>query len=61
VGAVRACRWDLSRKLLPFGSVNVRKAAHPKNKDLAQLECLAFGGCDIYEDGGFEAAVRADV
>ena len=36
----------------------------PKIKDfvpLASLESLVFGGWDIYEDNGYEAAVRANV
>jgi myo-inositol-1-phosphate synthase len=53
--------------LTQMGTVRLGKRTEgrtPKIKDfvpLAPLESLVFGGWDIYEDNGYEAAVRANV
>jgi myo-inositol-1-phosphate synthase len=53
--------------LTQMGTVRLGKRTEgrtPKIKDfvpLAPLDCLAFGGWDIYEDNSYEAAVRANV
>ncbi len=53
--------------LTQLGTVRLGKRTEsrtPKIKDfvpLAPLECLSFGGWDIYEDNAYEAAVRAKV
>ena len=53
--------------LTQLGTIRLGKRTDgrtPKIKDfvpLAPLECLAFGGWDIYEDDAYEAAVRARV
>ena len=53
--------------LTQMGTVRLCKRTEgrtPKIKDfvpLTPLECLTFGGWDIYEDNSYEAAVRANV
>jgi len=53
--------------LTQLGTIRLGKRTDgrtPKIKDfvpLAPLECLAFGGWDIYEDTAYEAAVNAKV
>jgi len=53
--------------LTQMGTVRLGKRTEgrtPKIKDfvpLTPLECLTFGGWDIYEDNSYEAAVRANV
>jgi len=55
------------RSLTQMGTIRLGKRTEgrtPRIKDfvpLAPLECLAFGCWDIFEDNGFEAAVRANV
>ncbi|MBV8808694.1 MAG: inositol-3-phosphate synthase [Acidobacteriaceae bacterium] len=53
--------------LTQLGTIRLGKRTEgrtPRIKDfvpLAPLECLSFGGWDIYEDNAYEAAVRAKV
>ena len=53
--------------LTQLGTIRLGKRTEgrtPKIKDfvpLAPLECLSFGGWDIYEDNAYEAATRAQV
>ncbi len=53
--------------LTQLGTIRLGKRTEgrtPKIKDfvpLASLECLSFGGWDIYEDNAYEAATRAQV
>ena len=60
--------WEIPiGSLTQLGTMRLGKrtdARTPHIKDfvpLAPLECLAFGGWDIYEDNSYEAAVRAKV
>ncbi|MDQ2711158.1 MAG: inositol-3-phosphate synthase, partial [Acidobacteriota bacterium] len=70
IAGVEAVRQGLGApigSLTQLGTVRLGKRTEnrtPKIKDfvpLAPLECLSFGGWDIYEDNAYEAAVRAKV
>ena len=67
VEAVKRGLGEPIGSLTQLGTVRLGKRTEgrtPRIKDfvpLASLECLAFGGWDIYEDNSYEAAVRAKV
>ncbi len=70
IAGVEAIRRGLGvpvGSLTQLGTIRLGKRTEgrtPKIKDfvpLAPLECLSFGGWDIYEDNAYEAAVKARV
>jgi len=70
IAGVEAVKQDLGEpigSLTQLGTIRLGKRTDgrsPKIKDfvpLAPLECLSFGGWDIYEDNAYQAAVKARV
>ncbi len=70
IAGVEAVKRGLGQpvgSLTQLGTIRLGKRTEgrtPKIKDfvpLASLDCLTFGGWDIYEDNAYEAAVRAQV
>jgi myo-inositol-1-phosphate synthase len=67
VEAIKRGLGDPIGSLTQLGTIRLGKrtdARTPRIKDfvpLTELECLSFGGWDIYEDNAFEAATRAKV
>ena len=67
VEAVKRGLGEPVGSLTQLGTVRLGKRTEnrvPRIKDfvpLAPLECLSFGAWDIFEDNGYEAAVRANV
>ncbi len=70
IAGVEAVRQGLGApigSLTQLGTIRLGKRTEgrtPKIKEfvpLAPLECLSFGGWDIYEDNAYEAATRAQV